>query len=123
MAVYYTGGASGDKCDVVEGDVVKSEVVKGEMAGGEVVKGEMVWGEVVKSEMVWGEVMKSEMVGGEVVLPFELDIEDGRGLLSLTEEMEHLLDPKVCTCTQAYKPHVVYEKRSVCMYMCTELFM
>ena len=32
---------------------------------------------------------------GEVVLPFELDVQDSRDLLSLTEEMEHILDPKV----------------------------
>ena len=70
---------------------VEGEEVMGEM--GEL--GEMVQGEVGKCEL--GEIVKGKVVEGEVVLPFELNIEESQDLLSLTEEIGHLLDPTVCT--------------------------
>lgn len=46
----------------------------------------------MQSEAVEGEVGEKE---GEVVLPFELDVGDDHDLLSLSEEMQHLLHPGV----------------------------
>ena len=77
------------------GEIGEGDVVKGEL--GETVRGKL--GEMVKGEQ--GDMGEGELVGGEVVLPFELDMEESQDLLSLTEELRHVLDPKVqCMCTR-----------------------
>lgn len=69
------GSVSGDICDVVGSEDVT-------------IKGDMMMGVT--------EVVKHEEMMDEVVLPFELDPGDSHDLLSLSDEIEHLLDPKVC---------------------------
>lgn len=68
--------ASGDICDVVGSEDVTAKE------------------EAVKCEMT--KAVKREEMIEEVVLPFELDPGDSHDLLSLSEEIEHLLNPKVC---------------------------
>lgn len=77
------GSAGGDICDVVGSEDVT-------------VKGDMMMGVT--------EAVKHEEIMDEVVLPFELDPGDSHDLLSLSDEIEHLLDPKspcllsLCPC-------------------------
>lgn len=64
--------ASGDTCDVVGSEDVTA-----------------------KEEAGMTKAVKREETLDEVVLPFELDPGDSHDLLSLSEEIEHLLNPKV----------------------------
>lgn len=73
------GSASGDMCDVVGSEDVT-------------MKGEVMMGVT--------EAAEREEIMDEVVLPFELDLADTHDLLSLSEEIQHLLDPKVHICAQ-----------------------
>lgn len=41
---------------------------------------------------------ESREMDEDIVLPFEVDMECSGDLLSLSEEMNHLLDPRVYTC-------------------------
>ena len=49
--------------------------------------------------------------GEEVVLPFEVAFEDCHDLLSLTREMEHLLDPLVQLDTETHNPYCAWSYR------------
>ena len=81
----------GELGEIGEGDVVKDKL-------GEMVRSKL--GEMVDGEQ--GDMGEGELVESGVVLPFELDVEESQDLLSLTEEIRHILDPKVqCMCTCA----------------------
>ena len=54
---------------------------------------------MMQSESVEGDMGEK----GEVVLPFELDVGEDHDLLSLSEEMQHLLNPGVDICVSVYE--------------------
>lgn len=85
----------------------------------------------VESSRALKEVEGEEM---EVVLPFEVAAGDSQSLLSLTKEMEHLLDPlvwhtvcyfslcllfllHVCTCVFIFYVLCMYAVRGTCTYL------